>query len=136
MLGKIIGEDVDPSINLLLPFYTDFGRQLSLGKDFFINRGVMIADLGGVEIEDGVLIGPFAKILAVGHAIDPKLRHGVQLDPIHIKKNAWIGAGATILPSVTIGENSVVAADATVTKNVPANAVVAGTPAKFMKDVR
>lgn len=95
----------------------------------------MFTDLGGITLEDHVLIGPGAQILSVGHPLAPENRRGVVLKPVVIKRNAWIGAGATILPGVTIFENAVVAANATVTRDVPAGKVVAGTPAKIVKSV-
>ncbi|HAX1042357.1 TPA: sugar O-acetyltransferase, partial [Enterococcus faecium] len=84
---------------------------------------------------DSVLIGPRVNLITVNHLTDPKERRGLLVKPIHIKKNAWIGAGATILPGVTIGENAIVAANATVTKDVPDNTIVAGIPAKIVKPV-
>lgn len=133
MVSNIIGEDVEPSTTLLPPVLMDFGYHLSLGKDVFINRGVVLVDLGGITIEDHVLIGPHAALLTVNHPLDPKNRRGLIVKPITIKRNAWIGANATILQGITIGENSVVAAGATVTHDVPDNTVVAGVPAKVIK---
>ena len=132
-LGELIGQPVDESVVVLPPFYTDFGQHISLGKDIFINRGVMLTDLGSIQIDDHVLIGPFAKLLTVNHPVSPSKRRGLSVKPIHLKRNAWIGAGATILPGVTIGENAIVAADATVTKDVPDLAIVAGTPARIIR---
>ena len=93
----------------------------------------MFTDLGGITIEDNVLFGPRVSLLTVNHIIDPIKRRGLTTKEITIKKNAWIGAGATILAGVTIGENSIVAANTTVTKDVPDNVIVAGTPAKIIK---
>jgi acetyltransferase-like isoleucine patch superfamily enzyme len=91
--------------------------------------------LGGITIEDDVLIGPKVSLITENHPLNPKERKGLIGKPILIKKNAWIGANATILPGVTIGENSVVAAGAVVTKSVPANVVVAGNPAVVTKQL-
>jgi acetyltransferase-like isoleucine patch superfamily enzyme len=135
IVSNIIGEDVDPSTTLLPPVLMDFGYHLSLGKDVFINRGVVLVDLGGITIEDHVLIGPHAALLTVNHPLDPKHRRGLIVKAITIKRNAWIGANATILQGVTVGENSVVAAGATVTRDVPDNTVVAGVPAKVIKTI-
>ncbi|WP_306106435.1 acyltransferase, partial [Klebsiella michiganensis] len=103
------------------------------GKNIFINRAAMFVDLGGIIIEDNVLIGPRVNLLSVNHPELPMKRRGVLLAPITIKKFAWLGAGVTVLPGITIGENAIVAANATVTKDVPANAIVAGTPAKIIR---
>lgn len=135
ILSDIIGEKVDPTLSINLPFYTDFGKHISIGKNVFINMGVMLTDLGGIVLEDNVLLGPQVKILSVNHPIDSELRRGLILKPVIIKNNAWIGAGATILPGVTVGENAIVGANATVTKDVPANVIVAGTPAQVIKTI-
>ncbi|MNP65237.1 putative acetyltransferase [compost metagenome] len=95
----------------------------------------MFVDLGGIELEDNVLIGPDVKILSVNHPLDPENRRGVILKAVKIKRNAWLGAGVTVCPGVTIGENSVIGAGSVVTKDVPSNTVYAGVPAKFIKNI-
>ncbi|MBC1430692.1 DapH/DapD/GlmU-related protein [Listeria seeligeri] len=134
-LQDITGKTIDASVDISLPFYSDFGKHITFGKNIFINQNVTFVDLGGIIIEDDVLIGPRAMLITVNHLIDPKVRRGVRVSPIQVKKNAWIGANATILPGVTIGENSIIAANSTVTKDVPANVIVAGTPAKQIRNV-
>ena len=129
ILSEITGEKIDPSNEIRLPFFTDNGFNTHFGKNIFINTGVTFSDLGGIYIEDDVLIGPGAKILSVNHPIVPQYSHQMELQPVRIKKNAWIGADAKILPGVTVGENAVVGAGAVVTKDVPANSVVVGVPA-------
>ena len=132
-LEKITGKSIDKSVTISLPFQTDFGKHITFGKNIFINKETMFTDLGGITIEDDVLIGPRVSLLTVNHILDPSKRRGLTTGEIVIKKNAWIGAGATILAGVTIGENSVVAANSTVTKDVPDNVIVAGTPARIIK---
>ncbi|KGQ53367.1 DapH/DapD/GlmU-related protein [Gallibacterium anatis] len=134
-LEKVIGASVDPSVQVNLPFYTDFGRHIRLGKRVFINSGVMFTDLGGITIEDDVLIGPRANLISVNHPSDPALRRGLLLQPVTLKKNCWIGTNATVLPGVTVGENAIVAAGAVVNRDVPANSIVAGVPAKVIKTI-
>ncbi|AIL32949.1 sugar O-acetyltransferase [Basilea psittacipulmonis] len=134
-LQEITGSKIEESVNVLLPFYSDFGRHIRMGKNIFINTGAMFTDLGGITIEDNVLIGPRVNLITVNHPIDPKERRGIILSPIHIKKNAWIGANATILPGVTIGENAIVAAGSIVNKDVPDNTIVGGVPAKVLKNI-
>ncbi len=95
----------------------------------------MFLDLGGITIEDGVLIAPKVSLLTESHPISPENRQSPVPKPIHIKKNAWIGANATILQGVTIGENSVVAAGSVVSADVPDNVIVGGTPAKVIKEI-
>lgn len=132
---NITDQKIDDSVVVSLPFYTDFGKHIIFGKNAFINQNVQFVDLGGIEIEDDVLIGPMARIISVNHIIDPQKRRGILPQAVKLKKNAWIGTNATVLPGVTIGENAIVAADATVTKDVPDNVIVAGTPAKIIKEI-
>jgi acetyltransferase-like isoleucine patch superfamily enzyme len=134
-LSEIIGQPIEESTTIFTPFHTNFGRHIRLGKQVFINHGCTFLDLGGITIEDDVLIGPQVNIITENHPINPKERKMLDLKSVLIKQNAWIGANATILPGVTIGENSVVAAGAVVTKNVPPNTVVAGVPAKVIKKI-
>lgn len=132
-LSEIIGSQIDTSTTIFIPFYTNFGQHIRIGKNVFINHACSFLDMGGITIEDDVLIGPRVNLVTENHPVDPAKRK--QLDPksILIKRNAWIGAGATILPGVTIGENAIVAAGAVVNKDVPANTIVGGVPAKFIR---
>lgn len=134
-LEKITGKEIDSSVVVSLPFQTDFGKHITFGKNIFINKEVMFTDLGGITIEDNVLFGPKVSLLTVNHIIIPTKRRGLTTREIIIKRNAWIGAGVIILAGVTIGENSIVAAHSTVTKDVPANVIVAGSPAKIIKEI-
>ena len=134
-LSDIIGTQIDGSTTVFPPFYTNFGRFISLGKNVFINHNCSFLDIGGITIEDDVQIGPSVNLTSENHPLDPADRKTVILQPIVIKQNAWIGAGATILPGVTIGENAVVAAGAVVSRDVPPNTVVAGIPAKVVKTI-
>lgn len=134
-LGKIIGEPVDVTTTLFPPFTINFGKFTRVGKHVFINHGCSFLDLGGITIEDHVLIGPQVKLVTENHPLNPEDRRGMLAKPILIKENAWIGAGATLLPGVTIGKNSVVAAGAIVTKDVPPDTVVGGIPAKILKSI-
>lgn len=135
LIAKITQQPVDESDEIRLPFYTDYGRNIHLGKNVFINSGVTFTDMGGIYLADDVLIGPNATLISVNHPLAADQRHGVELKPVHIHRNAWVGANATILPGVTVGENAVVAAGAVVSRNVPANTVVAGVPARVIKTI-
>jgi acetyltransferase-like isoleucine patch superfamily enzyme len=132
-LSNIIGTEIDSTTAVFAPFHTNFGRFLKIGKHVFINHGCSFLDLGGIVIEDHVLIGPKVNLVTENHPVDPSQRKLLMGSPIVIKKNAWIGAGATILPGVTIGENAIVAAGAVVTKDVDENSIVGGVPAQFIK---
>jgi len=134
-LSAIIGKKIDESTTIFAPFYVNFGRFIVLGKNVFINHACSFLDMGGITIEDDVLIGPRVNLVSENHPLDPSDRRALITKPIVIKRNAWVGAGATILPGVTIGENAVIAAGAVVSKDVPANTVVGGVPAKFIKTI-
>ncbi len=134
-LGKITGRQIDNSTTVFIPFYTNFGRHIQLGKRVFINHACSFLDLGGITIEDDVLIGPRVNIITENHPVDPLERKSLYLKAVLIKKNVWIGAGATILPGVTIGENAIIAAGAVVNKDVAANTIVGGVPAKILKTI-
>lgn len=134
-LSEIIGTQLDMSTTVFAPFFTNFGHFIQIGKNVFINHACSFLDLGGITIEDDVLIGPKVNLITENHPLDPADRGALICNPIVIKRNAWIGAAATILPGVTIGENAVIAAGAVVSKDVPDNTIVAGVPAKVIKTI-
>lgn len=133
VLEKITRKKIPSTAHISLPFYTDFGCHITFGERVFINQNVMFVDLGGITLEDDVLIGPMSRLITVNHIQNVHRRRGLSVKPILVKQNAWIGANVTVLPGVTIGENSIVAADSTVTKDVEDNVIVAGTPARKVK---
>jgi acetyltransferase-like isoleucine patch superfamily enzyme len=132
LLSKILGKKLD-NIEVFTPIYINYGKHISIGKNVFINFDCTFLALGGITIEDDVLIGPKVSLITESHPLNPMQRKGLIGKSIVIKRNAWIGAGATILPGITIGENSVVAAGAVVSKDVPDNTIVGGIPAKIIK---
>ncbi|MFM1929050.1 MAG: hypothetical protein RL387_378 [Bacteroidota bacterium] len=134
-LSEIIGSQIDETTGIFAPFYINFGKHTKIGKNVFINHSCSFLDLGGITIEDDVLIGPKVNLVTENYPIEPNNRKTLICKPIVIKRNSWIGAGATILPGVTVGENAVVAAGSVVTKDVPNNTIVAGVPAKHVKDI-
>lgn len=134
-ISEITGRQLHESTTIFIPFYTNFGRHISIGKNVFINHACSFLDLGGITIEDDVLIGPRVNLITENHPVDPSQRKSLVLNAIRIKRNAWIGAGVTILPGVTIGEHAIVAAGAVVTKDVADNTIVAGIPAKVIKSI-
>lgn len=135
LLCQITGSEIDESVAVFTPLYINYGKNTKIGKDVFINFDCIFLDLGGITIEDNVLIAPKVSLLSEAHPISPENRQALMAGHIHIKKNAWIGAGATILPGVTIGENAVVAAGAVVSKDVPDNTIVGGIPAVIIKKI-
>lgn len=134
-LSRITGAEIDESVAVFTPLYINYGKHTKIGKNVFINFDCVFLDLGGITIEDHVLIAPKVSLLSEGHSLVPEERQSLVPGHIHIKKNAWIGAGATLLSGVTIGENAIVAAGAVVSKDVPANTVVGGVPAKVIKTI-
>lgn len=134
LLSEILNQEVQ-NVAVFMPLYINYGKNINIGKNVFINFDCTFLALGGITIEDDVLIGPKVSLITENHPLNPKLRNGLIGKPIHIKKNAWIGANATILPGVTIGENAVIAAGAVVSKDVPDDVVVGGIPAKIIKKI-
>jgi acetyltransferase-like isoleucine patch superfamily enzyme len=132
-LSGLIGSPIDGSTRIFIPFYTNFGKHIKLGKNVFINHACTFLDLGGITIEDDVQIGPKVNLITENHPLEPSDRKSLVLGALIIKRNAWLGAACTILPGVTVGENAVVAAGAVVTRDVPENSVVAGIPASEVK---
>ena len=133
LFSELTGERVDDSFGLFPPFYTDFGRNIRVGKGVFINSGCCFQDQGGIELGDGCLIGHQVVIATLNHDFDPQKRGGMYPAPVRLGNNVWVGEHATILAGVTVGDNAVVAAGAVVTKDVPANAVVGGVPARIIR---
>lgn len=136
LFSELIGERVDETFALFPPFYTDCGKNIHIGKNVFINAGCHFQDQGGITIGDGAQIGHNVVLATLNHDLIPENRKTVIPAPISIGTNVWIGANATILPGVSIGDNSVIAAGAVVTKDIPANVVAGGIPAKIIKNIQ
>ncbi|KPH50760.1 acetyltransferase [Helicobacter pullorum] len=134
-LSQITGRSIDSTLWLIPPFYTDFGRNIHFGKNVFVNSACTFMDRGGIYIDDEVFIGPKVNLITINHDINPFNRNTTICKPIHIEKRVWIGVAATILPGVRIGENSIIGANAVVTKDVPSNTIVGGNPAKVIKTI-
>ena len=132
-LEELFNRKLD-DVRILTPFICDFGNRVTFGKNVFINHSAILSASGGIEFQDGVSVAPGVRIATINH--DFNNRHTIYTyGKVVIKKNAWIGMNVTICPGVTIGENSVIAAGAVVTKDVPANVVAGGVPAKIIKEL-
>lgn len=135
LFSRLTGQPTDESFGLFPPFYTDFGKNIHVGKGVFINSGCCFQDQGGITLGDGCLIGHQVVIATLNHDLDPARRGGMYPAPVRLGKNVWVGAHATILPGVTVGDGAVIAAGAVVTKDVPAGVVAGGVPARVLKTI-
>jgi maltose O-acetyltransferase len=132
LLGSI-GEDTE----LRAPVYVDYGTNLHIGARCFANYGLVALDVGAIHIGDDVQIGPNVQLLTPTHPVEPEPRRQKweAAEPITIGDNVWLGGGAIVCPGVTIGENTVVGAGAVVTKDLPANVVAVGNPARVIRHI-
>ena len=136
IMGRLTGKKVDESFRLFPPFYTDFGKNITIGRDVFINSGCHFQDQGGITIGDGSLIGHNVVLATINHDLTPLNNRENHYAPIVIEEHVWIGSNATVVPGVTIGRWAVVAAGAVVTKDVEEYTVVGGVPAKEIRKVK
>lgn len=136
VFSKLTERKVDESFRCFPPFYSECGINIRLGKNVFINSGCCFQDHAGIEIGDGTLVGHQVVIATLNHVSDPERRADMIPRAVKIGKNVWIGAHATILPGVTIGDNAIIAAGAVVAKDVAENTVVGGVPAKWIKNIK
>ena len=127
LLEQILGRPLPARATIYPPFYTDHGLHIDLAERVFINQGCTFLDYAGIRLGERVMIGPKVTFITSGHPVDPAERRLYLTGrPIDVAENVWIGAGATILPGVTIGADAVVAAGAIVAEDVPAATLVAG----------
>ena len=135
LFSELTGRKVDESFGIFPPSSADYGQNITVGKNVFINSGCCFQDQGGIEIGDNVLIGQQVVIATLNHDLDVEKRANMLPAPVKIGNGVWIGAHATILAGVTIGRGAVIAAGAVVTKDVPENTIVGGVPAKILKHI-
>src|SRR3954453_19261841 len=132
--AELTHTEVDPTFRLVPPVYSDQGVNIRVGRDVFINHNCILNDIGGITIGDEVFLGPRVSLISSGHPIDPAFRRRrITAAPITIERGVWLCAGATVLHGVTVGENSVVAAGAVVTHDVPPGVVVGGVPGRVLR---
>lgn len=135
LMAKLTGKPVDESFGMFPPFYTDCGKNITIGKNVFINSGCRFQDQGGIRLGDGVFVGHNVVLATLNHGFSPEDRGTTYPAPIVIGDNVWLGANVTVVPGVTIGVNAIIAAGAVVTKDVPPNTVAGGVPAKVIKQI-
>ena len=133
IFSKLTNKPIDNSFRLFPPFYTDCGKNITIGKNVFINAGCKFQDQGGIFIDDNCLIGHNVTITTLNHDIKPSKRASLHPKPVKIGKNVWIGANVTIIPGINIGNNAIIGAGSIVSKDIPRNAVAVGNPAKVIK---
>lgn len=133
LFSKITGKPIGKRSVVIPPFFADFGWNITIGNNVFINAGCKMQDQGGIVIEDGTQLGHNVTLVTVNHDVDPDKRRLMHLGSIHIGKNVWIGAGSIITGGVTIGDNAIIAAGAVVTKDVPSDVLAGGVPARVIK---
>ncbi|WP_423463611.1 DapH/DapD/GlmU-related protein [Promicromonospora sp. MS192] len=127
LFEQILGRPLPAGVTIYPPFFTDHGLRLDLAERVFVNQGCTFLDYAGIRLGRGVMVGPKATFITMGHPVDPDERRAwLTGAPIDIAENVWIGAGATILPGVSIGRDAVVAAGAVVADDVPEASLVTG----------
>lgn len=136
LLSIVFGGPLPESVTIYPPFYTEHGLATTFGKNVFVNQGCTFMDGGGITIGDNVMIAPRVSLITGGHPLPLAERYEYTASaPIVIEDDAWIGAAAVVTQGVTIGAGAVVAAGAVVTRDVPAHTVVAGVPARVIKNI-
>ena len=136
ILRELLGS-IGADTTIRPPFYCDYGYQIHIGTRTFANFGLVALDVGRITIGDDVQIGPNVQLLTPTHPVDPDVRRDrwEAAEPITIGDNVWLGGGVIVLPGITIGDNTVVGAGAVVTKDLPANVVAVGNPARIVRSI-
>ncbi|MGY1683256.1 sugar O-acetyltransferase [Geodermatophilus sp. SYSU D01176] len=134
LLEELLGA-VGEGTEIRPPFHVDYGSHLRIGARCFANFGLVALDVAPITIGDDVQIGPNVQLLTPTHPVEPEPRRDKweAAEPITIGDNVWLGGGAIVLPGVTIGENTVVGAGAVVTRDLAANVVAVGNPARVVR---
>jgi len=134
-LSDLLGYQIDDDTKVVPPFHCDLGTNIKLGKNVLINYDCVLLDTGEISIGDNTLIGPGTKIVTAVHSLEAEKRKdwSVSCVSVKIEESVWIGAGAVILPGVTIGARSVIGAGSVVTKDVPSDTLAVGNPARILR---
>lgn len=135
LFSELTGKNVDKSFRIFPPFHTDCGKNITVGKNVFINACCKFQDQGGITIGNGVLIGHNVTLATLNHDENPNKRQNIYPKSIKIGDNVWIGSNATILGGVSVGNGAIIGANAVVTHDVPSNTIVAGIPARVLRKI-
>lgn len=135
LFSRLSGQEIDDTFGLFPPFYTDCGKNITVGKNVFINACCRFQDQGGITIGDEVLIGHNTTIATLNHDINPYTRGNLTPSPVKIGNRVWIGSDCTILPGVTIGDGAIIGAGSVVTKSIPANSIAVGNPCRVIRTI-
>lgn len=135
-LRQITGREIPDTVRVFAPLHINYGPGVSFGDDCFLNFGCTLLALGSITIGDGAFVGPHCVLATEYHPEDPASRHSLLTKPIVVGRNAWLGANVTVLAGVTIGDNAIVAAGSVVTKDVPPDTIVAGVPARIVRQIK
>ena len=134
LFEQLLGRPLPERVTIYPPFFTDHGLRLELAERVFVNQNCTFLDYAGIRLAERVMVGPKVTFITVGHPVDTEERRGwLTGGPIDVAENVWIGAGATILPGVSIGRDAVIAAGAVVAEDVPAATLVAGPKAAVLR---
>ncbi|UOE21896.1 sugar O-acetyltransferase [Thermobifida halotolerans] len=136
VLAELLGE-LGEGVEIRPPLYVDYGYNISIGPRTFVNFGAVLLDVGGIRVGADVQIGPNVQLLTPTHPVDPEPRRAKweAAEPITVGDNVWLGGGVIVCPGVTIGDNTVVGAGAVVTRDLPANVVAVGNPARVVREI-
>ena len=135
LFSELTGKNVDKSFRIFPPFHTDCGKNITVGKNVFINACCKFQDQGGITIGNGVLIGHNVTLATLNHDENPNKRQNIYPKSIKIGDNVWIGSNATTLGGVSVGNGAIIGANAVVTHDVPSNTIVAGIPARVLRKI-
>ena len=133
LLSKLFGYEVPQSLRVFPPLYADFGKNITVGENVFINACCHFQDHGGVMIGDGCQIGHNVVFATLNHGLAPEERKSTYPAPIVLGRNVWVGSNATILQGVTIGDNVVIGSGSVVTRDIPSNVIAAGNPCRVLR---
>ncbi|MBQ6652597.1 MAG: galactoside O-acetyltransferase [Prevotella sp.] len=133
ILGELFGDRLGEGSRVMPGLTVVRSKNVTIGKNVVIMNNCLMMSAGGITIDDNALIAANAQLISNNHDLEEHMI--ITCKPVHLKRNCWIGAGATILPGVTVGENSVVGAGSVVTKDIPDNCIAVGSPAKVVKTI-